>query len=316
MTEGATVRAVDLRCSYAEFEAVRGVSLDVFPGELYALLGTNGAGKTTVLETLEGHRRPSAGQVEVLGRDPAGDRHLIRRQVGMMLQESGFAGELTALETIRMWAGLSTVPSDPGRALEAVDLTHRSQVRVQNLSGGERRRLDFALATLNAPRVLFLDEPTTGLDPESRVRMWELIDASVRTGTTVLLTTHYLEEAEALADRIAIMHEGRIVVSGDKRSLLSREPSVISFRTDTAGEARLPDLPDVLEPPVRRPGGRVEIRSLQPQRDLSSLLQWSYDQGTELEGLEVRRASLEHLFKAVVRGERTDGTTAPKETSR
>nr|WP_240449289.1 ABC transporter ATP-binding protein [Streptomyces harenosi] len=305
-----------MRCSYAEFEAVRGVSLDVFPGELYALLGTNGAGKTTVVETLEGHRRPSAGHVEVLGRDPAGERHLIRREVGMMLQESGFAGELTALETIRMWAGLSTVPSDPGRALEAVDLTHRSRVRVQNLSGGERRRLDFALATLKAPRVLFLDEPTTGLDPESRVRMWELIDASVRAGTTVLLTTHYLEEAEALADRIAIMHEGRIVVSGDKQSLLSREPSVISFRTGPAGAERLPELPDLPGPPVRRPGGRVEIRSFRPQQDLASLLQWSREQGTELEGLDVRRASLEHLFKAVVRGERTDGATAPKETSR
>src|SRR5690606_38077983 len=199
-----------LVCRYGRFTAVAGVDLEVRRGELVALLGTNGAGKTTTVETLEGHRRPDAGEVEVLGRDPYRHRRQLAGVVGMIPQRSGHAAELTVAETVRLWQRLHPDHPGPVDPLATVELEHRAQVRVGQLSGGEQRRLDLALALATDPQLLFLDEPTTGLDPESRARTWEVLRELLRRGRSILLTTHYLEEAEALEHRVAIMDHGRI----------------------------------------------------------------------------------------------------------
>ncbi|MGW6442351.1 ABC transporter ATP-binding protein [Lentzea sp. NPDC055074] len=273
------------------FEAVRGVSFDVEKGEMFALLGTNGAGKTSTVEVVEGLSRPAEGSVRVLGHDPFAERALVRPRMGVMLQEGGFPPDLTASEAAKMWAGTLTSPRPVDEALELVDLAHRASVRVKQLSGGERRRLDLALALLGKPEVLFLDEPTTGLDPESRRNTWELIRALLREGVTVLLTTHYLEEAQALADRLAIMHRGRIVAQGTVSEVVDAYPSRISF-TPPDGVA-LPVVADV------ESSGRVTVRTNELQATLHELLVWAAHNNVELSGLDARSASLEEAFLAI-----------------
>ena len=206
MDDTGVITVRDLRRRYGGtggrgFEAVRGVTFSVRRGELFALLGTNGAGKTSTMEVLEGLAPPTRGTVRVLGCDPCRDRARVRRRMGIVLQEGGFPPDLTVAETGRMWAGTLSAPRPVPEALDLVGLGHRAGVAVRSLSGGERRRLDLAMAILGRPEVLFLDEPTTGLDPESRRRTWRLIRELLGAGTTVVLTTHYLEEAEELADR-------------------------------------------------------------------------------------------------------------------
>jgi ABC-2 type transport system ATP-binding protein len=206
-----------LRFAYGHTEVVRGVDLEVLPGELFALLGTNGAGKTTTMDLLLGQRRPDTGTIRLLGRDPCRDRRRLAAEVGVLPQDGGCAPDLTAAETVRLWLRLHRRPDLRRTAaglLAEVDLEHRADLRVGRLSGGEQRRLDLAVALCGAPRLLLLDEPTTGLDPESRARTWALLRALRERGTTILLTTHYLEEAEALADRIAIMDAGRVAFIG------------------------------------------------------------------------------------------------------
>jgi ABC-2 type transport system ATP-binding protein len=294
-----TVAELDgLRRSYGGLEAVRGVSLEVRRGELFALLGTNGAGKTTTIEVLEGLRRPSAGQVRVFGMDPVRDRARVRRRTGMMLQSGGFTGTLTVGETVELWRALTPHPRPAAEALELVELERRREVEVEQLSGGERRRLELALAVLGRPELVFLDEPTTGMDPASRRRTWEVVRQLQRDGTTVVLTTHYLEEAEALADRVAIMHEGAIVVCGPPHEVVGRAPARITFRTPPAGE--LPELPGA---EVRVENGRVRIESRRLQADLTRLLVWAGDNEIELANLAARPASLEDIFFDVVAGE-------------
>ena len=222
MDDTGIITVRDLRRRYGGsggrgFEAVRGVTFSVCRGELFALLGTNGAGKTSTMEVLEGLAPPTRGTVRVLGCDPCRDRARVRRRMGIVLQEGGFPSDLTVAEAGRMWAGTLSAPRPVPEALELAGLGHRAGVAVRSLSGGERRRLDLAMAILGRPEVLFLDEPTTGLDPESRRRTWQLIRGLLGSGTTIMLTTHYLEEAEALADRVAIMHQGRIVRAGHPR---------------------------------------------------------------------------------------------------
>ncbi|MBB4744814.1 ABC-2 type transport system ATP-binding protein [Actinoplanes octamycinicus] len=202
---------------YRHAPVVRGVDLAVRPGELVALLGTNGAGKTTTMDLLLGQRRPDAGTIRVLGRDPCADRRRLTAEVGVLPQESGCAPGLTVAETVRLWLrlhGRRDVHRATAALLTEVELTHRADLRAGRLSGGERRRLDLAVALTGRPRLLLLDEPTTGLDPQSRAHTWALLRALREQGVTILLTTHYLEEAEALADRIAIMDAGRVVFTG------------------------------------------------------------------------------------------------------
>ncbi|MGO1317650.1 MAG: ABC transporter ATP-binding protein [Cellulomonadaceae bacterium] len=293
------------------FEAVRGVDLTVRQGELFALLGTNGAGKTSLLEVVEGLARPSAGAVRVFGHDPYTERGLVRHRTGIMLQEAGFPADLTVAEMARTWARTLTSPRVPAQVLDSVGLGGRRDVAITSLSGGERRRLDLALAVMGRPDVLFLDEPTTGLDPESRRRAWEQIRTLLAEGTTVVLTTHYLEEAEELADRIAIMHAGRIVVEGTPEQIVADEPARIRFRTHRPA-AEIPALFGTLS---HAPGRRDEptavvVETPRLQEDLRTLLEWAADHGVALHGLDARDASLEQAFLTIAERSPDDADAA------
>ncbi|HHV20794.1 MAG TPA: ABC transporter ATP-binding protein [Propionibacterium sp.] len=275
------------------FEAVRGVDLRVRRGELFALLGTNGAGKTSTVELIEGLAKPSAGTIEVLGHDPFAERNQVRHRTGVVLQHSGFPPTLTVREMARIWQGTLTSPLPVDETLAAVDLADKLEVETANLSGGERRRLDIALSVLGNPELLVLDEPTTGLDPESRRHIWSLIRGLVRRGATVLLTTHYLEEAENLADRIAIMHDGLIVREGTLADIVAEAPSRISFvRPADLALADL-DLPETTVTLTDRM--LIETRTLQDT--LARVLAWAGT--TPLPQLEARSASLEQVFLSI-----------------
>ncbi|MEV8088704.1 ABC transporter ATP-binding protein [Streptomyces nigra] len=297
------IEVTDLRRVYGGgFEAVRGVSFSVRRGEVFALLGTNGAGKTSTVELLEGLAEPAGGRVRVLGHDPFAERAAVRPRTGVMLQEGGFPSELTVAETARMWAGCVSGARPEGEVLERVGLTGKAAVRVKQLSGGERRRLDLALALLGDPEVLFLDEPTTGLDAEGRQATWQLVRELRDAGTTVLLTTHYLEEAEDLADRLAILHEGRIAATGTPSEVTAAQPSRISFRLPDG--YFLGDLPPLAELGVVGhdvDGRLVRLRTHELQRAATRLLVWAERAGLELRGLDVRSASLEEAFLAIAR---------------
>jgi len=297
------IEVTDLRRVYGGgFEAVRGITFSVGRGEIFALLGTNGAGKTSTVELLEGLARPAGGRVRVLGHDPYDDRDAVRPRTGVMLQEGGFPSELTVAETARMWAGCVSGARPESEALALVGLAGKAGVRVKQLSGGERRRLDLALALLGEPEVLFLDEPTTGLDAEGRRDTWELVRALSDTGTTVLLTTHYLEEAEDLADRLAILHEGRIAATGTPAEVTAAQPSRISFRLPEG--YFLGDLPPLAELGVcghELDGRVVRLRTRELQRAATGLLVWAERARVELRGLDVRSASLEEAFLGIAR---------------
>lgn len=297
------IEAEGLRRTYAGgFEAVTGISFSVARGEIFALLGTNGAGKTSTVELLEGLAAPDGGTVRVLGHDPYRERAAVRPRTGVMLQEGGFPSDLTAAETARLWAGCTSGARPIGEALELVGLERRADVRVKQLSGGERRRLDLALAMLGRPEVLFLDEPTTGLDAEGRRDTWELVRTLREGGTTVLLTTHYLEEAESLADRLAIMHRGRIVTAGSPAEVTAARPSRIRFLLpEGVAAGRLP-----LSLRAAADGRRIEIRTHRLQQALEELLRWARESDVRLEGLDARTASLEEAFLDIARGAAQD----------
>ncbi|MEU6245173.1 ABC transporter ATP-binding protein [Streptomyces sp. NPDC047024] len=299
------IEVTDLRRVYGTgFEAVRGITFSVARGEIFALLGTNGAGKTSTVELLEGLARPDGGRVRVFGHDPHRERAAVRPRTGVMLQEGGFPGDLTVAETARMWAGCTSGARPEAEALERVGLAGKSGVRVKQLSGGERRRLDLALALLGDPEVLFLDEPTTGLDAEGRRDTWELVRDLRDAGTTVLLTTHYLHEAEDLADRLAILHEGRIAASGTPAEVTADRPARISFRLP---EGWFPgDLPPLAELGVcghEVSGRTVRLGTRELQRSATGVLTWAERNKVDLHALDVRPASLEEAFLGIA-GER------------
>ena len=281
-----------LRRSYGRFEAVRGVSLQVERGELFALLGVNGAGKTTTIEVLEGLQRPTAGRVRVLGLDPFRDRAAVRPRTGVLLQDGGLTGSLTVRETGQVWRSLTARPRSTEDVVEMVGLGDRLDVAVEQLSGGEGRRLELALAVLGRPELLFLDEPTTGMDPASRRRTWEVVRELQRTGTTLLLTTHYLEEAEALADHVAIMRAGRVVATGTPDDIVRALPARIAFQAPDPAP-QVPDLPHAI---ATVDGSQVTYRSQRLQADLTHLLAWASSHQLELRGLTARSASLEDVF--------------------
>ncbi|WP_372344259.1 ABC transporter ATP-binding protein [Streptomyces sp. KL116D] len=301
------IDVTDLRRVYGDgtrgsFEAVRGVSFSVGRGELFALLGTNGAGKTSTVELLEGLAAPAGGRVRVFGHDPYTERDRVRPRIGVMLQEGGFPSELAVAETARMWADCTSGARPVGEALEMVGLGHRAKVRVKQLSGGEKRRLDLALALLGRPEVLFLDEPTTGLDAQGRQETWELVRRLRADGTTVLLTTHYLEEAESLADRLAILHEGRIAAEGRVDEVVAAQPSHISFELpDGYFVGDLPPLDRLGVSGHEVTGRTVRLRTDELQRAATGLLVWARDTGVELRRLDVRGASLEEAFLRIAR---------------
>ncbi|WP_328845391.1 ABC transporter ATP-binding protein [Streptomyces sp. NBC_00258] len=315
-TNEHVIEVTDLRRVYGgEFEAVRGVSFSVGRGELFALLGTNGAGKTSTVELLEGLAPPSGGQVRVLGHDPYTERAKVRPHIGVMLQEGGFSSELTVAETVRMWAGCTSGARPEREALALVGLSRRAAVRVKQLSGGEKRRLDLACAILGRPEVLFLDEPTTGLDAEGRQETWELVRELRETGTTVVLTTHYLEEAEGLADRLAILHAGRIAVSGTPAEVTASQPARISFELPAGYfPGDLPPLASLGITGHEMEGRTLRLQTLELQRAATELLVWAQRAGVELRGLDVRSGSLEEAFLRIAReASQTSEMTAEKE---
>jgi ABC-2 type transport system ATP-binding protein len=301
MNDTAVISVQDLRRRYGGagrrgFDAVRGVTFSVRRGELFALLGTNGAGKTSTMELLAGLALAAPGSVRVLGHDPGRERRQVRSRVGIMLQEGGFPPDLTVAETGRMWAGTLHAPRPVGEALELAGLQHRAGVAVRSLSGGERRRLDLAMAILGRPELLFLDEPTTGLDPESRRGTWLLISGLLAAGTTVVLTTHYLEEAEQLADRLAIMHQGQIIRAGTPAQIAAAQPARISFRLPAGTREPVPAIAGT-RARVAGPQVLLETQDLQPA--LTALLSWASARNLTLAGLDARPASLAEAFHAL-----------------
>jgi ABC-2 type transport system ATP-binding protein len=284
----------NLHVRYGDFEAVRGIDLDVRRGEIFALLGTNGAGKTTTLEVLEGFGTRSDGAVSVLGLDPATERAALRQRMGVQLQEGGFVEELTVRETLVLWQRLVDRPDRPERLLDRFELGGRSDVPVGKLSGGEKRRLDLALAVWGSPELVILDEPTTGLDPESRRRTWDAIQELQEAGRTVVLTTHYLEEAEALADRVAIMHEGRVAVAGTLAGIVAAQPA----RFSATLPASVVDLPDLAGSTQRDREG-LQVRTDDLQGDLTRFLTWAAARGVPLPDLRAAPASLADVYHAV-----------------
>jgi ABC-2 type transport system ATP-binding protein len=300
----------ELRFSYGTFEAVRGISLQVRRGELFALLGANGAGKTTTIEVLEGLQRATAGRVRVLGLDPIRDRKALRPRTGVMLQKGGFSGSLTVSETVELWRSFTASPRPAADVIELVRLTDKAPVAVAQLSGGEGRRLELALAVLGRPELLFLDEPTTGMDPASRRQTWEVVRQLQREGTTVLLTTHYMDEAETLADRVAIMKGGQLVAVDTPNRVARALPARISFRR-SVDAPRVPELGNAV---VEVDGDRVTYESRDLQSDLTELLAWANFNAIALAGLSARPASLDDVFMDIATT--TEVGTDPTEQKR
>ncbi|MFD4643455.1 ABC transporter ATP-binding protein [Lentzea sp. NPDC058436] len=291
MSTTPVIEVERLNVRYGDFHAVQDLSFHVQRGELYALLGTNGAGKTSTLETIEGHRKATSGTVRVFGHDPA-DRSAVRPRMGIMLQDSGFTPDLTVAESVGLVGALTRRTDEVGRVLDVVDLTRKADTRVSQLSGGEKRRLDFATAVYGTPELVFLDEPTTGLDIQSRDDLWSTVDRMRETGTTVVLTTHYLEEAQQHADRIGLMHRGTFHREGTVAELTRTLPSVIRFG--------LPTPAPVLPLDATREGdGRYLVETFELQRSMSALLRWAEDNNLELRDLEAGPTRLDDVFRAI-----------------
>lgn len=304
----------DLVVDYGATRAVDEVGFEVRRGEVFGLLGTNGAGKTTTLDVLEGFRAPTSGTVRVLGADPLVEHDLIAPRLGIMLQDAGFFEDLTVRQTLRAWRRFYAHPRGIDASLEIVGLEHRAGVRVKRLSGGERRRLDLALALLGHPEVLFLDEPTTGMDPEGRRRCLEIVRGLVDEGLTVILTTHYLEEAELLADRVAIMHRGRIRIEGTLDEVLATQRrSTIGFEVAGGADAVLDQLLVGVDAHLQRTDRSTTVtwETTEPQADLTRLLAAAERLRVPLQALAVSRPSLEDLFLDMA----GDATTASGDRS-
>jgi len=272
----AAISVRDLRKSYGANEAVRGISFEIAEGEVFGLLGPNGAGKTTTVEILEGYRARDGGDVTVLGHDPARSEPDFRERIGVVLQQSQLFQNVTVREIHEMFAGYYERPRDVDQVIQLVGLAEKRDARVKTLSGGQKRRLDLGVALVGDPDLVFLDEPTTGFDPAARRAAWEMIRSLRSLGKTILLTTHYLDEAEQLADRVAVLREGRIVREGTPTELTSgTEETEIRYRRD---------------------GHEVVVRTTEPTRILNELTGAALAEGHELEGLSVRHPTLEDIY--------------------
>ena len=278
------VEVSGLRKSYGGQEAVRGITFAIDEGEVFCLLGPNGAGKTTTVEVLEGYRARDAGDVHVLGFDPQRRDRAFRERIGVVLQHSDSWPNVTVAETLRIYAGYYRHPRDVAEVIELVGLDAKRDARVKTLSGGQKRRLDLGLALVGDPDLVFLDEPTTGFDPQARRNAWEMVRGLRALGKTILLTTHYLDEAQQLADRVAVIREGELIRIGTPRELIAGAPEV---------EIR-----------YREEGREVVVATVEPTRVLAELTAAAVAKGRELEALEVRRASLEDVYLDLVDEER------------
>ena len=286
-----------LRKSYGPLEAVQGIDLEVQRGEIFAFLGPNGAGKTTTVEILEGYRHRSAGEVSVLGTDPSRATAEWRTRVGVVLQECRLPSLLTVREAMKMYAGYYRTPRPVDETVALVGLAEQADQRTSKLSGGQQRRLDVALALIGDPELLFLDEPTTGFDPAARREAWHLIDDLRRLGKTVFLTTHYMDEAQHLADRVAIIKGGRIVAEGRPGELgaTGRRVTVVRFTLpEGVGSSELPA--GLADRTRKGTDGRLELATQAPVRDLAELCGWAVGRNLDLADLEVHRPTLEDVY--------------------
>jgi ABC-2 type transport system ATP-binding protein len=283
---GTAIRVSDLRKSYDGVAALRGVSFEVAEGAVFGLLGPNGAGKTTTVEILEGYRRRDAGEVSVLGHDPDGAPRALRERVGVVLQHSELSPLLTVRETHRLFAGYYKRPRDVDEVVALVGLEGKRDARVKTLSGGQKRRLDLGVALVGDPELVFLDEPTTGFDPAARRAAWDLIRSLRALGTTILLTTHYLDEAQQLADRVAVLRDGEIVRMGTPADLI--------------GDSALTEIR------YRRNGELVVVETDDPTHTLHELTAAALEDGRRLEQLEVRRPTLEDVYLELLDDEAED----------
>jgi len=283
VSSAAAISVRGLRKAYDGREAVRGIDFDVLAGEVFGLLGPNGAGKTTTVEILEGYRERDGGDVRVLGVDPWGSDRRHRERIGVVLQQSELPPSLTVREVHLMFAGYYAEPRDVDEVIELVGLAEKASERVKTLSGGQKRRLDLGIALVGDPELVFLDEPTTGFDPAARRTAWELVRSLRSLGKTILLTTHYLDEAQQLADRVAVIREGSLVRIGTPAELIGAAPQVeIRYRGD---------------------GREVVVATAEPTRVLADLTARAVAEGRELEGLEVRRPTLEDVYLELVDGD-------------
>ena len=291
----AAIEVHQLRKVYGERAAVDGLSLTIAEGEVYALLGQNGAGKSTTVEILEGHRTRTSGDVHVLGMDPARGGSALRDRIGIVLQSSGVEDELSIREALDVYGSTYSRRRATEEAVALAGLTEQLDQRIGTLSGGQRRRVDFALGIVGRPDVLFLDEPTTGFDPAARRGAWDVVRQLGRDGTTVLLTTHYLDEAEHLADRVGVIADGRLIAEGTPDEL-------IGGSVDTVVRFELPDgtsggdLDGALPAGALVRGRQVEFTTAAPTADVHRVCQWALERGVELAGLSVARPSLEDAF--------------------
>ncbi|HJS96896.1 MAG TPA: ABC transporter ATP-binding protein [Solirubrobacteraceae bacterium] len=295
-TDGLAIEVRDLRKSYGEIEAVRGVSFEVMRGEVFCLLGPNGAGKTTTVEILEGYRERTAGEARVLGMDPLRGQRELRDRVGIVLQQSGVQTDLTVAELIEMYSRYYSRRRPVDELIELVELGSKRDVRARELSGGQRRRLDLALGLVGDPDLLFLDEPTTGFDPGARRHAWSTIRSLCDLGKTVFLTTHYMDEAQHLADRVAVMNAGQIIAMGRPEELGGRDlrPAEIRFTLDA--DWSLGDLPDIPCETRSLEGDRVVVLTKEPVVAAQRITTWALEHEVDLGHFSVSQPTLEDIY--------------------
>ena len=295
-TQGPAITVSGLRKAYGEVEAVRGVSFEVARGEVFCLLGPNGAGKTTTVEILEGYRLRTGGDVRVLGRDPAAGERELREAVGIVLQQCGVQQDLTVRELVEMYGRYHERGRPVDEVIALVELTEKRDVRAKNLSGGQRRRLDLALALVGDPELIFLDEPTTGFDPAARRQAWSTIKSLCELGKTIFLTTHFMDEAQALADRVAVMRGGEIIASGRPDEIGGRDLRPAEIRFALPPSWSLGDIPDV--PSVGREiqADRVTVFTREPVVASHEITSWALEHDVELAHFSVTQPTLEDIY--------------------